>query len=182
MKYVALLRGINVGGKSQIKMSELKVSCEAIGLKQVRTYINSGNIIFEVDSEDEHVLSKRIEMAILDQFSLPVRVVVYSQKQYARIIAAAPKGWGEKSNWKYNTLFLIPPYDINTILEDIGELKPDLELIHVVDGAIYQSLLFEKFGQTTTGKLASRASYKKMTIRNWNTSQKLLAIIEENNT
>lgn len=179
MKYVALLRGINVGGKTLIKMANLKLCIEALGHENVRTYINSGNVIFEAPQQDERILARDIEKAVNTSIQLEVRVVVINEKAYRNIIENVPMGWGEKEDWKYNTLFLIPPYDITQIMKDIGELKPDIEVVIRGQGVIYQAILFEKFGRTTSGKLASRASYKQMTIRNWNTSRKLLELLQQ---
>ncbi len=178
MRYIALLRGINVGGNSLIKMSELKECFENLDLEDVRTYINSGNVLFATNPTDTKKLADKIEAAIEKTFAFPVRVVVIDEKSYKSIINDVPKGWGEKEGWKYNLLFLMPPYDIDEIMNDIGELKPDIELVQAGNGVIYQALLFTSFGKTTSGKLASKPSYKKMTIRNWNTSRKLLALSE----
>ncbi len=178
MRYVALLRGINVGGKSKIKMSELKICFENLGLEDVRTYINSGNVIFTTVKMDRVLLAKEIESEIQKTFHFHVSVVVIDQYSYTKMIKGVPKGWGEKEGWKYNSLFLIPPCNIDEIMDDIGELKSDIEVVVAGDGFIYQALLFTSFGKTTSGKLASRGSYKKMTIRNWNTSRKLLEFIE----
>jgi len=179
MKYIALLRGINVGGKSLIKMAELKVCVESLGYENVRTYINSGNVLFEGDNQPTIQLAKAIEQAIEYTFSIAVKVVVIDYPSYKAIVRGVPHGWGEKPDWKYNTLFLIPPYDIAQIVADIGELKPNIEMMIVGEGAIYQAVEFRSFGKTTTGKLASRSSYQSMTIRNWNTTRKLLQLLEQ---
>lgn len=76
MKYVALLRGINVGGNSLIKMADLKVGFEGIGLTEVKTYINSGNVLFASDEKDSRKLSEKIEGMILKKFKLPVKTLV----------------------------------------------------------------------------------------------------------
>ena len=178
MKYVALLRGINVGGKTLIKMADLKSCIEELGHAKVKTYINSGNVIFETGKRDEIELAREIEKAISHSIKLDVRVVVMGVDSYAKMVTNVPQGWGEKEGWKYNTLFLIPPYDINKVLEDIGELKPDIEVVVAGEGVIYQAILFEKFSRTTSGKLASRVSYKQMTVRNWNTTRKLLELLQ----
>ncbi|MDO8335407.1 MAG: DUF1697 domain-containing protein [Candidatus Saccharibacteria bacterium] len=177
MRYIALLRGINVGGNSKVKMSDLKLGFERLGLEDVRTYINSGNVIFATVKMDSQILAKEIELEIEKTFHFHVDVVVIDEYKYRKMIENVPKGWGEAEGWKYNSLFLIPPYDIDEIMTDIGELKPDIEVVQTGDGVIYQALLFTSFGKTTSGKLASRDSYKKMTIRNWNTSKKLLELI-----
>jgi uncharacterized protein (DUF1697 family) len=179
-RFVALLRGINVGGHSLIKMSELKNSVENAGFQDVSTYINSGNIFFTSSISDEVKLARNIESAIEETFKLSVRIVVISGAQMQRIITGMPKGWGDKDGWKYNTLFLLPPYNIDTIIADIGTLKPDIEMMLPGDGVIFQAVEFKSFGRSTTGKLAANPVYKQMTIRNLNTTRKLLELMEKN--
>jgi uncharacterized protein (DUF1697 family) len=178
MKYVALLRGINVGGNTKIAMSELVTWVGELGHSNVRTYINSGNVIFESAKNDTAAMARELEQKITQYSSYEVRVVVYSGEEYRAMFADMPKNWAQKADWKYNVLFLIPPYDIGEIMIDIGELKPDIETVVPRDGVIFQSLQLKTFGRATSGKLASRPSYKKMTIRNWNTTKKLLELLK----
>jgi uncharacterized protein (DUF1697 family) len=112
MIYVALLRGINVGGNTLLKMSELKPELSKAGLENVSTYINSGNIIFESAETDSGKLTDLIEKLIKNKFKLDVATLVLSQPDYENIIKSAPKGWGSDPAWKYNLLFLLPPYDM----------------------------------------------------------------------
>lgn len=176
MKYVALLRGINVGGKAMIKMAELKIALSNAGLENVQTYIQSGNIIFESTKSTDSA-TKTIAVVIKKEFKLDVSVLVLSADEYEAIIKAVPKGWGSNPEWKYNLLFLLPPYDEKQILKDIGELKPDMETLVPGNGVIYQTISIKLFGRATTGKLASMPIYKKMTIRNNRTGDKLLALL-----
>jgi uncharacterized protein (DUF1697 family) len=74
--YVAMLRGINVGGHKRIKMDQLRASFEALGFEQVRTYIQSGNVVFKTRKLSSVALSKRIEEKILSDFGFPFREVV----------------------------------------------------------------------------------------------------------
>ncbi len=178
MQYIALLRGINVGGNALIKMSALKVCLEGHGFHNVRTYIQSGNVLFASPEKSTALLAQMMSDAIEKEFNIPVRVVVMNEVSYTTMIAGVPKGWGEASDWKYNLLFLIPPYSIDEIIKDIGELKPDIELLKRGEGVLYQAVLFSAFGRSTTGKLASRASYQKMTVRNWNTARKLRDLLD----
>lgn len=177
MKYVALLRGVNVGGKSLIKMADLKICLEVAGFEQVSTYIQSGNILFSSPKTDTLLLARKINKAIESVFQLSVQVVVIDGIVYKSIIKAAPKNWGEDKDWKYNLLFLIPPFDMKEVVAGIGGLKPDIETLTVGNGVLYQSLSFKLYGRTTTGKLASKPVYQQMTIRNWNTSRKLLELL-----
>lgn len=171
--YVALLRGINVGGNTLIKMAELKVCLQKSGLEKVETYIQSGNIIFASDKSQAE-LCELINRAILKEFSLDVPVVVLSLPEYEEIIKNVPKGWGEDSGWKYNLLFLLPSQNAEEALESIGELKPDIEAMATGNGILYQSVSFKAFGRSRSGKLASMSVYKQMTVRNHRTGYKIL--------
>ncbi len=176
--YLALLRGVNVGGKSIIKMAELRTALEAAGLANVRTYIQSGNVFFDAPKQDPNILAKQVEHVLEHDFELPVGVAVFSKLDWQNIIAKAPKTWGADKTWKHNLLIMLPPYDMPEVVKAVGELKPDIEAMMAGEGVLYQSLLFEKFGRTTGGKLASNPIYKRMTIRNFNTATKLLTLFD----
>lgn len=180
-KYIALLRGINVGGNSLIKMAELKVCLTNDGLEDVKTYIASGNIIFSSSETEQDKLAAKINKLIKTEFGLDVPVLVLSESQYEKIVKDIPKDFGTKEGWRYNVWFLLPPYDMTQVLADIGESKPDIESLTVGEGVIYQSAFMEKYGRTTTSKLASRPIYKRVTIRNLNTTRKLLDLLKAEN-
>ena len=76
MRYVALLRGINVGGKSIIRMADLRECAEALGLEDVSTYIASGNLLFRSRERSAARLEAALEQALQRRFALPVRIVV----------------------------------------------------------------------------------------------------------
>ncbi len=173
-EYIALLRGINVGGNNIIKMAELRECITGLGFKNVRTYIQSGNILFETTEQDSQVLETHIQKAIAEQFSINLTVVVVKKQTLQKIIDDAPLWWGNNDQWKHNLIFLIRPFVVKDFVAAIGELKPDIEAIKAGDGVIYQSISKDSFGKTTSGKLASNPIYKKMTIRNFNTANKLL--------
>lgn len=93
VRYVALLRGINVGGNTLIKMADLKVCVAGLGLEDVSTYIASGNVLFTTDRVATGALAERLEAAIEAHFALPVKVVVLDRPGYARIVKAIPPAW-----------------------------------------------------------------------------------------
>lgn len=174
--YLAFLRGINVGGKGLIKMTELKASLEASGLSDVQTYIQSGNVIFRSDLTKKK--SAELITATIDRaFKLTVAVAVFRQDEWRDIIASAPSRWGNDNTRKHNLLIMIEPSDVDATIAAIGQLKPGIEAIEPGRGVIYQSISWAKFGQTTSGKLASNPIYKQMTIRNYNTAVKLAALV-----
>jgi uncharacterized protein (DUF1697 family) len=108
MRYVALLRGINVGGKTLIKMADLKTCIEELGLDDVSTYIASGNVLFESDEHDAAKLQTKIERAIEQRFRLPVKVVVLDRAAYARIVKAIPTSWAGDASVRANVAFVRP--------------------------------------------------------------------------
>ena len=177
MKYVALLRGINVGGKNIIKMVELRAALEQQGLEDVATYIQSGNIIFSSGERDKLLLEKKVEETILKEFGLTVPTVVLSQDELKTIVDELPKGWATKDGWRYYYYFLKSPYNIDEILVSIGDLKPDIETLDAGKGVLYQSTDMSNYGRTTTSKIMSKPVYKIATIRNHNTVMKLLGLM-----
>ena len=106
-------------------------------------------------------------------------MVVFEAQRYITALKNAPDWWGKDSTWKHNILFIAGPHSTEAVIDAIGELKPSIERIQAGDGMIFQSLEFSKFGQTTTGKLASNPIYKSLTIRNYNTAQKLSLLLAE---
>jgi len=90
MKYIAFLRGINVGGKNKIKMETLREVCALIGFENVKTYINSGNIIFETKKTDDQKLAAKIEKAIEKEFGLQIKTMVRSVAEIEDIIKNNP--------------------------------------------------------------------------------------------
>lgn len=179
--YLALLRGVNVGGNGTLNMSELKTELERSGYKNVHTYINSGNVFFTTDETDTLKLADSVRTLIYKKFQLDVAVVVFSRDEWQQIINDAPGWWGRDHEWKHNLLVMIPPYTMTMkeVVTAIGELKPDIETMQAGEGVLYQSMSKALFGRTTTGKLASNPIYKRMTIRNFNTATKLLSLFDK---
>lgn len=176
-KYVAFLRGINVGGNALIKMADLKIALSQSGLNNVRTYIQSGNVIFESSENDKYLLADHISEVIQSIFNLPVKTVVFTGDAWRLAIEAAPDWWGKDPSWKHNALILTEPMGPDDIRQAIGELKLTIENIAPGNGVVYQSVSFSDFGKATTGKLASKPIYQKMTVRNYNTATKLAALL-----
>ncbi len=90
MKYAAFLRGINVGGKNKVKMETLREVCASIGFSNVKTYINSGNVIFETAKSDNQKLAAKIEKAIEKEFGLQIKTIVRSIAEIEEIVKNNP--------------------------------------------------------------------------------------------
>ena len=135
MRYVALLRGINVGGKTLIKMADLKTCVEELGLEDVSTYIASGNVLFETRKRDPARLEATIEDAIQQRFALPVTVVVLDRVAYARIAEAIPKAWIGDAGLRANVAFVRRGTVAKQVVRDL-EPDPAVEEVKAIDGAI----------------------------------------------
>jgi uncharacterized protein (DUF1697 family) len=171
VRYVALLRGINVGGRTLVKMADLKDCFEGLGFDGVSTYIASGNVLFESEV-DAAELATTIEGAIAQQFELPVKVVVLDQDAYARIVKAIPRRWIGDPALRANVAFLRPGTDAKEV---VRELEPDasIEEVKAVDGAILWATRRDSLNRSVVRKLIGGAAYKELTIRNLNTTLKL---------
>ena len=176
--YLALIRGINVGGKSLIKMADLREELASVGLKEIRTYIQSGNVLFKSNSKNSLKLGTLIKRTLLDRFNVDAGVAVFTKPEWEDIIAAAPKWWGVNKEWKHNLMVMTAPGELEEVLQAIGELKPGIEDCQPGNRVFYQGMSLQFLGRTTTGKLAAKPIYKQLTIRNYNTATKLLALFK----
>jgi uncharacterized protein (DUF1697 family) len=172
MRYAALLRGINVGGKTLIKMADLKTCVEALGLDDVSTYIASGNVLFTSTRRDSAKLEADIERAVEARFGLPVKVVVLDRAAYARIVKAIPTAWVGDASLRANVAFVRRGTDAKDV---VRTLRPDpaVEQVKAVTGAVLCATKRDALGQSVMRKLIGGAAYKELTVRNLNTTLKL---------
>jgi len=176
--FVALLRGVNVGGNNMISMSALKKSFEALGFTDVVTYINSGNIIFKSKEADARKLESKIEKMLLKEYQLDSRVVLRSLSEMERIVKSLPKNWTTDRDWRYNVIFLRHTIDSKDILSEL-ELKKDIEEVVYCPGALFWAAQVSELTRTNMLKLSSRKMYQDMTIRNVNTTRKLYELMKK---
>jgi len=177
-RYVALLRGINVGGANLIPMTMLRASFETLGFRDVTTYIQSGNVLFRAKRSDVRRLSIRIERALGDEFDYAATIVLRSHAQMKAIVAGAPKGFGQSPTlYRYDVVFVKEPLVATEVLPTI-KTRDGVDTAHAGDGVIYFSRLVARASQSYLPKLVSMPVYKQLTIRNWNTTTKLLALMD----
>ena len=176
--FVALLRGVNVGGNNMISMSSLKKSFETLGFTDVVTYINSGNIIFKSKQTDARKLEKKIEQVLSKDYQLDSRVVVRTFAEMEKIVESLPQTWTGDSRWRYNVIFLRHSIDSEDILREL-EVKQDIEEVVYCPGALFWSALVSDLNRTNMLKLSSRKMYQDMTIRNQNTTRKLYELMKK---
>jgi uncharacterized protein (DUF1697 family) len=179
VKYVALLRGINVGGNNLIKMTDLRACFEKQGHDEVSTYIQSGNVLFASKKSGALELCARIESSLTRTFDYRASVVLVSEKQLAEIVRRAPKGFGrEPAKYRYDVLFLKPPLTATEALKGL-KTRAGVDQATAGSGVLYFSRLIAKATQSQLNKIVGTPIYKNMTIRNWNTTTALLRLMTE---
>lgn len=176
--YVALLRGVNVGGNNIISMKSLKTSFEQMGFNDVSTYINSGNILFKAKERDARRLETKIEAMLSHDHNLGCKVVVRSSLEMASLVENLPKDWNGDTEWKYNVMFLRHSIDSEKVLESLGP-KPEIEKVVYYPGTLLWSARINDLKQTSMDRLSSQKLFQDMTVRNTNTTRKLYELMNK---
>jgi uncharacterized protein (DUF1697 family) len=176
--YVALLRGVNVGGNNMISMSALKASFEQLGFEEVASYINSGNVLFKSKQADPRKLEQRIERMLSTEYQLDAKVVVRSVSEMASLVESLPETWNGDARWRYNVIFLRHSIDSEDI---IGALQPKkgIEQVTYRPGTLLWSAQVKHLTRTAMLKLSRQKIFKDMTVRNLNTTKKLYELMRK---
>jgi uncharacterized protein (DUF1697 family) len=177
--FVSLFRGINVGGHQKVRMAELKELHEALGLENVVTYIQSGNVVFTSDDADPTQLSEQIERSFAQQFGFHVTVIVRTAAQFREIVENNPfQNQAEKESNRVLVLFLAAP-PARTAQEDLQKTYVGPEEFHIIGQEMY---IYFPNGMGRS-KLSPALLEKKLqtrgTGRNWNTVLQLQKMLED---
>lgn len=176
MKYVALLRGINVGGNNKIKMADLKTAVEKAGYTNVVTLIQSGNVIFDSPIKDQEKTVRQLEQVILKTFKIACRVVIRSLPQMKKVIAGVPASWKKDDIRKY-VAFIKEPMTAGVAAKQIP-VREGVDILDVGDGVLYMATKMSGLTKSGYTKIVGTKIYQDMTMRNFNTTQKILALME----
>ena len=175
--FVALLRGVNVGGKNMVSMGSLRAGFEGMGFGDVATYINSGNILFKSKEGDARKLERKIEGVLSRDYQLDSKVVVRSLSEMASLVEGLPKDWDGDERWRYNVMFLRHSVDSEKVLDGL-EPRGEIEQVAYRPGALLWSALVSDLSRTAMHKLPSRKVFQEMTVRNLNTTRKLYELMK----
>jgi uncharacterized protein (DUF1697 family) len=177
-RYVALLRGINVGGKNLIRMPALKACFAEQGFADAATYIQSGNVIFGAPGGRRAELVRRIEEMLGDAFGYRASVVLRSDKELRAIVARAPAGFGtQPDRYRYDVIFLKEPLTAAAALARIG-VKDGVDRVSAGRGALYFTRLAARAAESRLSRLAGDPIYQRVTVRNWNTTTALVRLLD----
>lgn len=175
MKYVAFLRGINVGGKNKIKMETLREVCASLGFENVKTYINSGNIIFETRKPDDKRLAEKIEKAIEKEFSLNIKTMVRSVSEIEEIVKNNPFDGQFENDKDLHVFFLdeeMPDEKRELLLSNNNENEKYFVRGREIFCLLKISILDSLMGKDYIGKKLKISA----TARNWRTVNKVLEL------
>jgi uncharacterized protein (DUF1697 family) len=172
MTYVAFLRGVNVGGNSIVSMAAIREALIALGLSDVRTYINSGNVIFSTRATDDQQLAARIEKALEQHTGMAIKVLVIDHKTLKKMVDAIPRNWVDDKTMRTYVLLLWKELDDRTILDRLP-IKPGVDELKYTPGAVVWRVDRENVGRSQMNRIVGTPLYKKVTIRSANTIRKL---------
>lgn len=177
--HLALLRGINVGGKNIIAKEDLKQCFEDLGFADVSTYIQSGNILFRSTAAPIRQMTAAIEAGLSKRFSYDAQAVVWSRTKYRKAMRSIPEGWGTDESRKHNALFTIGRLTSSGFVSQLVDPKADFETVTAVPGVVFWSVSKENQGRSAYARLVKNSVYSQVTIRNHNTFLKLGALLDE---
>src|ERR1700738_3600458 len=172
MTYVAFLRGVNVGGKSIVSMAAIKEALVALGLSDVRTYINSGNVIFSTQASGVQQLTARIEKALDQHTGMAIKVLVMDHRTLKKMVDAIPRNWVDDKTMRTYVLLLWKELDDRSILDSLPT-KPGVDEIKYTPGAVVWRVDREDVGRSQMNRIVGTPMYKKITVRSANTMRKL---------
>ena len=172
VRYVALLRGLNVGGKAIVRMADLKACFAEAGYRAVETYIASGNVLFAHPPAAATELAGEIEPRLRRRFGLDLPVLVKTADEMRSICAAVPPGWTNDAEMRTDVLFLWPEVDDPSVLRELPA-NPAVERPLYTPGAVIWGFARRNHGRSRMARIVGTPIYRKLTGRNVNTARTL---------
>jgi uncharacterized protein (DUF1697 family) len=178
-RYLALLRGINVGGNNPVPMADLRDCVEKLGATDVATYIQSGNVLFDGGRTAAATWIERLEGALADRFGYDARIALRSHRQLRAVVDGAPAGFGsEPDRYRSDVVFLLGPSTAAQVVDQM-RAREGVDTMTAGDGVVYFERLTARASQSYLSKVVGTPVYREMTIRNWRTTTTLLRMLDE---
>lgn len=175
MKYITLLRGINVGGNGTIKMADLKQAIERCGFQDVKTFIQSGNVVFKTGEQDTGKIEVKLEDCLRTQLKIDTRAIVRTDKQLQKAVAELPDNWKGRPDLLCYLAFFRKPLTAQDIIRNI-DLKEGADFAEAGEGVVYMATLLGGFTKSGFARLNSKKISDDITIRSCSTVRKLLLL------
>lgn len=181
MKYIVLLRGVNISGKNKVSMPKLKQLLEENNYQNVSTYLNSGNIIIESNINNKELIVENISKIIEFNFNIKIPIYIMTVPELEDILNNSPSWWGTTNKEIYdNLIFIIPPTTYEEVYNTIGSPKENVDQIEEYHNTIFWSFVLKDYRKSTWWiKTASTSITNKITIRTANTMKKLLQLSQK---
>ena len=179
-RYITLLRGVNVGGKNKVIMSELKKYLEELGFSNVSTYIASGNVILDSEKDPEEI-KFLIETVLPEKFKLDgefIKVLVLSRDQIQAIMDNKPEDFGEQPDTYHSDAIFLIEKSVDQVIK-VFNPREGVDKIWPGNGVIYSQRLSALRTKSRLNKAIGTPEYKFMTIRSWNTVTKIMEMMKE---
>jgi uncharacterized protein (DUF1697 family) len=176
VRYLALLRGVNVGGNNLVKMADLRSAFEGMGFEDVSTYIASGNVLFRAPRQKRGALATRVESELSRRYGSELKAVLLTEAHLKRVVGEAPRGFGADSEL-CDVIFVRSPLTVRQAFAQL-EFKEGVDRAWAGRGVIYFSRLASRASSSRLSKFAGLPVYKSVTVRSWSTTRKLLALID----
>ncbi len=181
MKYIVLLRGVNISGKNEVSMPKLRQLLEENNYQNVSTYLNSGNIIIESNINNKELIIESISKIIEFNFNIKIPIYIMTVPELKDILNNSPSWWGTTNKEIYdNLIFIIPPTTYEEVYNTIGSPKENIDQIEEYHNTIFWSFVLKDYRKSTWWiKTASTSITNKITIRTANTMKKLLQLSQK---
>jgi len=176
MKYVVLLRKVNVGTENRIDKKSLEKTFISLGYSNVETYINSGNVLF-ISNKSKKEIGVEISKALEGLFNAPMQFLIKTVKEMEEIADSIPPKWQNDDEQKTDIAYLFEEANYPEIINELP-IKKEYAQIKYVHGAIIMNVKREYQNKSQLSKITGSKSYKYMTIRNVNTARYLAGIKE----
>lgn len=177
LKYAALLRGVNVGKSLRVPMPQLASLLRELGLSDIVTYLNSGNVVFRSDLAVpalEELLDREFERA----FGARIPTLIKSSAEMIHISEAIPAEWQNSPGEQTYVAYLFKDVDVPELIDQLPVKRQFMSMFYT-PGAIVWNIKRENYNRSQITKIASHSSYSRMTTRNVNTARKLAALCAE---
>jgi uncharacterized protein (DUF1697 family) len=175
--YIALFRGINVGGKNKLPMKDLVATLDGVGARDVATYIQSGNAVFQSEEQDALLLSETIEAAIKERHGFEPRVLLLTSEEMERAMGANPFPEAESEPKTLHLYFLAAPPE-NPDLDALEGIKGDRERFVLGDGVFYLHAP-DGIGRSKLAASIEKLLGVPVTARNWRTVRKVMEMAQQ---
>lgn len=176
--YVALLRGINVGGKNTVGMQALAECFREAGYEQVRTHLQSGNVLFASRSRSGARLEQGLERMLQQRFDTAIPTIVRSRDELHETVASAPADHGSEA-LRSDVFFLKHPLTADAAMAQMPELRDGVDSITPGPDALYFSRTVAQATKTRITRLMGMPIFQQMTVRSWRTTTRLLELLDE---